>query len=192
MSRPLFAVSLLSLAACSKPELGADVFTVSGDVMITGRLGTILGSTKFAAFYTGQRLFTGATTFEEGDPTEIVSNVVDLGRTVDKDVPFSLDFDLTELDEEGDTVTLAAWVDDDSDDEPDVGELRTRLLANLTTGCPVFGSANSLIPIHFTHMGDPVPLLELAGGWHQQVGVDYVPAVDAQGAHIESEYNFVP
>lgn len=192
MPRSPIALALLLAATACTPELGAEAFTVTGDVMVTGRLGGLLYRTKFAAFYTGDRMFTMDPAFEEGDPTEIVSNVVDLGRAVDEDVPFTLNVDVTDYDDEGDTVTFAAWVDQDGDDEPDVGELRTRMLPNLTSGCPVYGAAGNLVPVHYAHLGDPVPLFDLPGGWHQDSDVDYLPAADADGAHIESEVHFVP
>jgi hypothetical protein len=183
---PLLAALLL--CGCSS-DPGPSTFGLSGEAKFTG---SVRHPVKMALFYTGPLLFDGEPTVAAEDDSVLVSDVADLGETLDLAIAFSLAIDLSAYLSDGDTATLLMWEDSDNDNRPTAGELRSRVFPDLETGCPVFGVSTYFVPAHYTYVARRDPLLDLAKGWNQSYDDWYVSAGDASGAALESEYNFVP
>lgn len=153
--------------------------------------GEVAAPVKMATFYTGGLMYVGDITdngyiHAEDTIAEQVSNVVDMGDTVNVIQPFSLDIDLTDYEVDGETATMVMWEDLDDNDSIDPGEIASRLIADLEQGCPVFGESFFFVPVHWYYSESRADR-----GWNQSEGDWYVIAGDGEGASIESEYNFV-
>jgi hypothetical protein len=143
-----------------------------------------------ALFYTGDLLYTDALTFPSGTTAELASNVTNLGNKGDIKTPFTLKGDLNGYTGTNATATLLMWVDLDNNDTLDVGERTSRVLPNIEMGCPVFGSASAVVPIHYIYDSTGDGLSGIAQGWNQSHGAWYLPAGDGVNADVENELNF--
>jgi hypothetical protein len=181
------AILLLPLLVACGPAPGEAVFTLGGEVMFTGE---VRHPVKLAVFYTELYMFDGELAFYEGDFDVQVSNVVDVGSEVDVMVPFELSIDLSAYDADTDTATVLLWEDANDNDLGDVGELRSRVIPAIATGCPVFGE-DVTMPAHFTYFEKADPIYGSPPGWNHWDGEWYSAAGDAADATIESEYNFL-
>ncbi len=168
-------------------EKGASTFEVSGQAFFTG---TVIPPVKMALFYTGDFLYTDDKTFPPGTTAALASNVTNLGNKAEIKTPFTLKGDLDGYRGTNATATLLMWVDLDNNDMLDVGERTSRVLPNLETNCPVFGSSAAVVPVHYIYDATGDSLSDIAQGWNQSYGGWYVPAANGANADIENELNF--